>query len=193
MDGVSVERFAARSRRLPTMGPGIRLPRRPVRGGPPARAHKEPQGVQGQGEREDETHARRRVACGSSPTSIRSCAAGLKTSSTPRPRCSKTWTASQRLHAPTPARHPAQAGEAPRLRSTPQRSTAMAQRLLRKPRAVRRRHGLGASETLPMRKSATGEPCAGEPLARFGGRGGSRLPYPYQGRHKFCPGYACTW
>src|SRR5271165_4096816 len=28
------------------------------------------------------------------------------------------------------------------------------------------------SETLPMRKPATGEPCAGEQQARFGGRGG---------------------
>jgi hypothetical protein len=31
-----------------------------------------------------------------------------------------------------------------------------------------------------MRKPATGEPCAGEPLARFGGRGGPNLPYPYR-------------
>ncbi len=32
-----------------------------------------------------------------------------------------------------------------------------------------------------MRKLSTGEPCAGEPLARFGGRGGSgkALLYPY--------------
>ncbi len=30
-----------------------------------------------------------------------------------------------------------------------------------------------------MRKWPTGEPCAGEPHARFGGRGGETLPYPY--------------
>jgi hypothetical protein len=29
-----------------------------------------------------------------------------------------------------------------------------------------------------MRKPATGEPCAGEPHARFGGRGGSSFPTP---------------
>ena len=29
------------------------------------------------------------------------------------------------------------------------------------------------SEPIPMRKLSTGEPCAGEPLARFGGRGES--------------------
>src|ERR1700677_1737727 len=37
------------------------------------------------------------------------------------------------------------------------------------------------SETSPMWKPATGEPCAGKPPARFGGRGGESLPYPYQG------------
>ena len=31
-----------------------------------------------------------------------------------------------------------------------------------------------------MRKPTTGEPCAGEPHARFGGRGGQTLPDPYQ-------------
>ena len=33
-----------------------------------------------------------------------------------------------------------------------------------------------------MRKPTTGEPCAGEPHARFGGRGGESLPYPYRRR-----------
>jgi len=33
------------------------------------------------------------------------------------------------------------------------------------------------SEPIPMRKPPTGEPCAGEPHARFGGRGG-RKPFP---------------
>src|SRR5436309_828473 len=33
------------------------------------------------------------------------------------------------------------------------------------------------SEPIPMRKPPTGEPCAGEPHARFGGRG-RRKPFP---------------
>ena len=33
-----------------------------------------------------------------------------------------------------------------------------------------------------MRKLPTGEPCAGKPPARFGGRGGASLPYPYRHR-----------
>jgi hypothetical protein len=37
-----------------------------------------------------------------------------------------------------------------------------------------------AGEPIPMRKPPTGEPCAGEPHARFGGRGGLiALPDPY--------------
>jgi len=34
-----------------------------------------------------------------------------------------------------------------------------------------------------MRKPPTGEPCAGEPHARFGGRGGVTLPDPYHHLH----------
>ena len=37
------------------------------------------------------------------------------------------------------------------------------------------------SEPIPMRKPATGEPCAGELHARFGGQGGESLPDPYHG------------
>ena len=33
-----------------------------------------------------------------------------------------------------------------------------------------------------MRKPTTGEPYAGEPHVRFGGRGGESLSYPYQGQ-----------
>src|SRR5690625_3549587 len=36
-------------------------------------------------------------------------------------------------------------------------------------------------ETSPMRKPPTGEPYAGKPHVRFGGRGGESLPDPYQG------------
>src|SRR5207245_559632 len=39
------------------------------------------------------------------------------------------------------------------------------------------RRALCAGAPIPMRKLPTGEPCAGEPPARFGGRGG-REPFP---------------
>ena len=42
------------------------------------------------------------------------------------------------------------------------------------------RNAAPAGEPIPMRKQPTGEPCAGELHARFGGRGGASLPYPYQ-------------
>ena len=38
---------------------------------------------------------------------------------------------------------------------------------------------LHISVPIPMWKPPTGEPCAGEPHARFGGRGGATLPDPY--------------
>src|SRR6516162_8729775 len=42
-------------------------------------------------------------------------------------------------------------------------------------------HCLCAGETLPMWKPTTGEPYAGEPHVRFGGRGGATpLPDPYR-------------
>jgi len=44
--------------------------------------------------------------------------------------------------------------------------------ILRVSRAVRHAHGVARRETTPMRKPPTGEPCAGELHARFGGRGG---------------------
>jgi hypothetical protein len=48
--------------------------------------------------------------------------------------------------------------------------------------AVHPWHCLGAGETLPMRKPTTGEPYAGEPHLRFGGRGGVQpLSDPYRG------------
>src|SRR5882724_12491502 len=40
---------------------------------------------------------------------------------------------------------------------------------------------LEAGEPIPMRKPPTGEPCAGEPHARFGGRG-RRKPFPTPNR-----------
>ena len=55
---------------------------------------------------------------------------------------------------------------------------ALAQRFLRGSWAVHPSCGLRAGETLPMRKPTTGEPYAGEPHVRFGGRGGSPLGSP---------------
>src|SRR5690606_31440245 len=43
-------------------------------------------------------------------------------------------------------------------------------------------------ETSPMRKPPTGEPYAGKPHVRFGGRGGESLPDPYQGFLPVAPG-----
>ncbi len=52
--------------------------------------------------------------------------------------------------------------------------------LLRECQAGRVSHRLASSETVSMKKPPTGEPYAGKPHVRFGGRGGQRLPYPYQ-------------
>jgi hypothetical protein len=53
----------------------------------------------------------------------------------------------------------------------------VAQCFLRYPRAVHHGYGPCVGEPIPMRKLPTGEPCAGEPHARFGGRG-RRKPFP---------------
>ena len=75
----------------------------------------------------------------------------------------------------------AQAGKAPRNGAMPRRSQAMAKCILRKPGTVH--HGSSPpSEPIPMRKPPTGEPCAGKPHARFGGRGGLKsFPTPIGG------------
>ncbi|MGH8611482.1 MAG: group II intron maturase-specific domain-containing protein [Gammaproteobacteria bacterium] len=51
---------------------------------------------------------------------------------------------------------------------------------LRCPWASHLARGLCAGAPIPMRKPPTGEPCAGKPLARFGGRGDASLPDPYR-------------
>jgi hypothetical protein len=51
-------------------------------------------------------------------------------------------------------------------------SHAVAECLLRKTGIVHHDASPNMSEPTPMRKPLTGEPCAGEPQARFGGRGG---------------------
>lgn len=80
--------------------------------------------------------------------------------------------------APTAACGSTKAGETPGNGTLSSRSSALAQCLLRSPGTVHLRGSLGeVSEPIPMRKLPTGEPCAGEPHARFGGRG-RRKPFP---------------
>jgi hypothetical protein len=58
--------------------------------------------------------------------------------------------------------------------------------LLRGVGTVHHEHSPANSEPTPMRTSPTGEPCAGEPHARFGGRGGSKPSLPLQHSHRGC-------
>ena len=60
-------------------------------------------------------------------------------------------------------------------------SQMLAKCFLRQCRALHIIRSLELSDPVPMRKRPTGEPCAGEPHARFGGRGGLGLPDPYPG------------
>ena len=83
-----------------------------------------------------------------------------------------------RIGPETVACLPTQAGKASRLWPLSRRSDALDQRLLRGRGAVRTSHSLAGSEMPPMRKPPTGEPCAGKPHARFGGRGGETVPTP---------------
>ena len=72
--------------------------------------------------------------------------------------------------------------EASRLRPLSGRSNALDQRLLRGRWAVRT-DGLAGSEMPPMRGLPAGEPCAGKPHARFGGRGKLHLSRPLSSAH----------
>ena len=65
-----------------------------------------------------------------------------------------------------------QAGEAPGLWPVSCRPSPLAQCILRRTRAFHHDRSPTVGEPIPMRKPPTGEPCAGEPPARFGGRGG---------------------
>ena len=60
----------------------------------------------------------------------------------------------------------------------PRRSSTLAKCLLRGSRAVRASHGLAVGETVSMKKPPTGEPYAGKPPVRFGGRGGRKPSLP---------------
>ena len=48
--------------------------------------------------------------------------------------------------------------------------------------AVHTNHSPCSGLSIPMWEPLTGEPDAGDPPVRFGGRGGNRLPYPYQSK-----------
>src|SRR5580658_7048080 len=82
----------------------------------------------------------------------------------------------RRLCAPAAAGDVAQARQTTRLRRCPGGPATLAQCFLRFRRAVHPRHSLAAGETVPMRTPPTGEPYAGKPPVRFGGRGGESLP-----------------
>jgi DNA-damage-inducible protein J len=58
-------------------------------------------------------------------------------------------------------------------------TTSTGPTLLRGAGAVHHSRSLCAAATLPMRTPTTGEPYAGEPHLRFGGRRGANLPAPY--------------
>src|SRR6266700_2869100 len=79
----------------------------------------------------------------------------------------------RQVHPQAASRDPAQADEeAVWLRTQSGYPSALAQCVLRPSRAARTPHRLADRETLPMRKLPTGEPYAGKPPVRFGGRGG---------------------
>src|SRR5918996_2728330 len=86
-------------------------------------------------------------------------------------------TRSEALCASTVASGTSKAEEATGHGSLSRGSSALAQYILRGPGTVHHDCSLEASEPIPMRKPPTGEPCAGEPHARFGGRG-RRKPFP---------------
>ena len=72
----------------------------------------------------------------------------------------------------TTACDPDQAGQARAHRDRARGQSTLVKCLLRECRAVRTPTRPASSETVSMKKPPTGEPCAGKPPARFGGRGG---------------------
>ena len=88
---------------------------------------------------------------------------------------------SRQAHPSPASRAPAQTGEATGHRAHRRRSKALAKCLLRGCRAVRALPGLAYRETVSMKKPPTGEPYAGKPPVRFGGRGRRKpIPTPIQ-------------
>jgi len=160
-------------RRLPRGGGRLRLPRLSVRSRPTLGPQEEPETLQGQHTGEDRT-----IAWGQPDADHRG----------PEPdaerlvrllqaRLADRVQLARRLRPSAAEGASAQAGKAPRLRSLPPRQPTLAKCLLRERRAVRPSHGLANRERPPMRKPPTGEPYAGKPPVRFGGRG-RRQPFP---------------
>ena len=86
---------------------------------------------------------------------------------------------SGRLHQTPTTGSAEEAGETARTWTHSRRPQALAKRLLHGGRAVRFTHSPPNREPLPMRKLPTGEPYAGKPPVRFGGRGGrNAIPTP---------------
>ena len=81
------------------------------------------------------------------------------------------------IHPPTTSGDPAPTGQTTGFWTMSRRSETLAQCLLRWTGSFHDDRSPNVSEPIPMRKPLTGEPCAGEPHARFGGRGG-RQPFP---------------
>src|SRR6266566_7377718 len=79
------------------------------------------------------------------------------------------------LDTRTNASHPAQAPPSERM-GADARPQALAECLLRRTRAILDGHSPCPSEPISMEKSLTGEPDAGNPPVRFGGRGGVKTP-----------------
>src|ERR1700722_20349564 len=155
-------------RRLPKRRGRLRVPRLSVRSRAASGPQEEPAPPQGPYPGEDETHTRRqpRVHCRRSQSDtarlvrlLQACPSGH-------------LCGARQVHPQTATLAPAQAGQASRLRSLSGRPSTLAQCLLRSGRAARTTHSLADRETLPMRKPPTGEPYAGKPPVRFGGRGG---------------------
>jgi hypothetical protein len=160
-------------RRLPTAGTRLRAPWLPVRGRPSPGPHEEPDGAQGQGEGEDWPPSGRQPRA--DPRRPQPDASGsvwlLQTSNSPRQPCSASSTASSAAGCVPSC---ASTTNAPALDAAPPTINA-GQRVLRASRLVHPSRSLRAGETLPMGKPTTGEPYAGEPHVRFGGRRGLEL------------------
>ena len=80
------------------------------------------------------------------------------------------------IHPPTTSGDPAPTGQTTGFWTMSRRSETLAQCLLRWTGSFHDDRSPNVSEPIPMRKPLTGEPCAGEPHARFGGRGGLTRP-----------------
>ena len=150
----------------------------PVRSGEAHGEEKEPARVQGQGPRKDRSHARRLHGadhCRSHPDDPR--LVWLFQACLSRDVSRAGW-----IHPPTTSGDPAPTGQTTGFWTMSRRSETLAQCLLRWTGSFHDDRSPNVSEPIPMRKPLTGEPCAGEPHARFGGRGGrtTGLPYPYR-------------